>query len=280
MKPSDTTKARDRKRKHLAQEGVSYLPIDTEGTINGYKEPLRPVPDGFGYLGALVYDKTEEFTQCHTCGYFYKHLGKHIRQSHAMSSDEYKEEYGLMKGTSLFATNTRTRYVQAFACKSSAEKKKVIQRLTEAARNRFEETGNMAGLVDRTTGKRLEWYNRRGNCPDQIVDKILMLSKKLDRTPGTKDFDKEYGRGYTKAAMFHFGSWKEAVLAAGLTPLPRHGLPWYTEQFLTESLQNFRRMYGRDPFYSDTRTNLLPNSHAYIRVFGSWSKAKEIALNN
>jgi hypothetical protein len=261
-----------------SKKGVVWLPPETEAVLHEYKEPLRPVEGGFGYLGTLSYDKDLEWTQCHICGFFYKHLGKHIRALHDLTSDEYKEKFGIEKSTSLFATNTRSRYVAAFAAKSSLERLEIIERLQRSAKERYASTGNMAGSVDRSRPRRLEWYNKRGNCPDQIIDKILRLKERLQRTPTSQEFTNEYGRGFTKAAAHHFGTWTEAVKTAGLNPVGRHGRAWYTEEACLEMLRNFKRMHGREPFSSDLRTNQLCSAWVFIRIFGSWAKAKEQAF--
>lgn len=266
-KPCDTEYQKNK------SSDLSSLPPTTEAIINGYKEPLRSNEGGFGYLGTIAYDKTEQYTQCHTCGYFYKHLGKHIRQSHDMSSDEYKETYQLEKQTSLFATNTRTKYIQKWIDLSDEERQEVVQRLKKARKNRLPEGSGR-------THHRLEYYNKRGSCPDQIIDKILKLYDETKQVPTLKQFEKRWGgRHYGKSAQLHFGTWQEAVKQAGLTPQKRCGKTWYTDEQLLESLVAFRNTNGREPYYSEARTGiLLAGGTTYRDRFGSWSRAKMLAF--
>lgn len=266
----------DSEYQHNKSGIVASLPVDTPSMMKDYKEPLREVPNGFGYMGTISYDKSQTYTQCHSCGVFYRFLGKHVTAAHSLTSDEYKEKYGIDKKSSLLATNTRSNAVEHWASLSDAERTKRLERLREMAK-----LGNRAkqGLPRQT---RLEWHNKRGSCPDQIVDKILALHKKLGKTPTQKDFEKAHNRGLVKTATVHFGGWNEAVKQAGLVPNTRHrGTAWYTEEQLLESLRDFKKIYGREPYSGEARTGILvASSSAYRRAFGTWLKAKQAAFNN
>ena len=55
------------------------------GTIN-------PIPD----KGRITYDINGRVV-CHICGRAYTRLGSHVKESHNMTIEEYKEEFGLCK---------------------------------------------------------------------------------------------------------------------------------------------------------------------------------------
>lgn len=55
------------------------------GTINHLPE-----------YGRIEYDNTGKVI-CHICGRAYTRLGSHVRESHGMTIEEYKEEFGLCK---------------------------------------------------------------------------------------------------------------------------------------------------------------------------------------
>ena len=55
------------------------------GTIN-------PIPD----KGRIEYDVNGRVV-CHICGRAYTRLGSHVKESHSMTIEEYKEEFGLCK---------------------------------------------------------------------------------------------------------------------------------------------------------------------------------------
>jgi predicted transcriptional regulator len=51
--------------------------------------------------GRLVADVDGARVQCHLCGRFYAKLGYHVSQRHGMDPDEYREQFGLNRGTPL-----------------------------------------------------------------------------------------------------------------------------------------------------------------------------------
>lgn len=250
-----------------SKEGKVFLPPETEAIINGYKEPLQPVQDGFGYYGTIAYDKTENYTQCHMCGYFYKYLNKHIN-SHGITSSEYKIAFGLAKCTSLFATNARTEVIATlWESKTEEEKAAQIARLDSARSNGHHQGG---------TKRSLEKHNKNGTCPDQLIDKLLRLSDKLGYTPSSSEFQKEYSYAVYKTARSTFGTYTEFVFVAGLAPVVNKTNGWsYTQEQTETILLDFKKRFGREPYYSDIRLHKLPNAAVYKRFWGSWSNAKK-----
>lgn len=57
--------------------------------------------------GTIAYD-SRGYVICHICGKSYKRLGSHIKESHNMSIDKYKELYGLCAN----ARTTEAQYSQ------------------------------------------------------------------------------------------------------------------------------------------------------------------------
>jgi hypothetical protein len=51
--------------------------------------------------GRLIADVDGARVQCHLCGRFYPKLGMHVRKGHGMDPDEYREQFGLNRGTAL-----------------------------------------------------------------------------------------------------------------------------------------------------------------------------------
>lgn len=62
---------------------------------NWLKAKLDPVIGGFGYYGILMCDSLDGKVQCHICGYWFDHLGAHVRVHDRMSADDYREEFEL-----------------------------------------------------------------------------------------------------------------------------------------------------------------------------------------
>ena len=90
-------------------------------------------------MGVLNTD-SEGYQQCHICHMFYGFLGSHIR-GHGTTSEEYKEEFGLSRQTSLMSRDRR-------------------ERQSEVARD----NQNKGFFPDGTFGKRLlEQYRKKGS---------------------------------------------------------------------------------------------------------------------
>ena len=64
-----------------------YRYFHNGGTINQLPE-----------RGRIAYDVNGRIV-CHICGRAYTRLGSHIKESHGMTIEEYKEEFGLCKRT-------------------------------------------------------------------------------------------------------------------------------------------------------------------------------------
>lgn len=54
-----------------------------------------------GELGVLAVSPDGEHVQCHICGRWYQALGKHVSMSHGITPDEYRQMFGLNRGTGL-----------------------------------------------------------------------------------------------------------------------------------------------------------------------------------
>jgi hypothetical protein len=69
---------------------------------------VPPAPDGatlppFGRLGALDLQPAGSGVQCHVCGRHFANLAQHARLAHRLWADDYRERFGLNRGTALVA---------------------------------------------------------------------------------------------------------------------------------------------------------------------------------
>ena len=253
--------------KRLRQKSGDWLPSTTQSVMRNYKEPLREVTQGYGYYGTIAYDESQQYTQCHLCGNFYKTLGVHIRKEHDKSPQQYKDELGLPRTLSLLAPKSGNKNYEQWQNMSDDERKKSIERMKAARDNRT--------MPNNWRKKSLYQKNVEGRCPDQILDKILTLSEKLGKTPTRRDFQKEYGTGMANAVYLEFGTWNEAVKNLNLSPNPKSPQRVYDRETLLMRLFDFRERNGREPMSSDCDRGMLPDRHIYAKYFGSFSKAKE-----
>lgn len=241
---------------------ADYLPPTTQPFLAGYKEPLKKVEDGFGYYGTLAFDmETQQYTQCHYCGNFYRRLGRHVVHAHGISARQYKEELGLAVGMSLVAPNSKTDRHYIWESYSADERQKIMDNLKK-------------GQGHATKGQRLSLYHRnlKGRCPDQLLDKIRLLMEKQHSVPTRREFALEYGEGDLHAIYIVHGKWSTALKRVMNSP------EMHTEESLSELLRDFRVRFGREPLSTDALDGLLPSNEVFRSVFGSFTKAKEVAL--
>jgi hypothetical protein len=243
------------------------LPKNTESVLIGYKEPLTKVEDGFGFYGTIAYDKSEKYTQCHECGFFFENLGMHINKKHSKTANQYRVEYGLPTTLSLRAPKTKSYQWETWQSLDIEQRKKKLEQLSEAR------TRPMPSKISK---KSLYAKNLEGRCPEQLLDKIVTLKHKLGHTPSSTEFVKEYGSGFLGSIRLTFGTWNEAVTLLGMSPRKAGGEREYDKENLLDMLRNFYIDKGREPMSSDN-AGLLPSRQTYSRHFGSWTNAKQEA---
>lgn len=232
-----------------------------------YKEPLKEVPKtkGFGYYGVIALTEDRNMMQCHICGNTYKSVSLHIR-GHTISTQEYKEEFQLAASTSLIGEGTREKYQQMAFKRMSGEMPAHIKKRNEAIKN--------GEIIQPPAFKRLslESRNKRGICPDQVLQKIKDLEAKLGHCPTVEEFKKEYKSRFLTPINFHFGGYNKACRAARL--VPRQDVIQYTDQTLLDKLKDFYKRFKRMPMTSDFDRGLLPSTRTYKNHFKTLNWAR------
>lgn len=194
------------------RQGIMLLP-ETQSFLHGYKDPLTKVVDGYGFIGTLAYNEEKTHVQCHKCGFFFKSLGHHLTKAHAMTTKEYKLRYSLMMSSSLaspaFSDTQRALAAEKFAPVAYDEKRREKQRAVLAKYQGHQ--------VSRK--RSLEYLNKLGRCPEQLLHKIQLLAEELGYTPTRREFIGKYGdNGDLNMIYITFGRWSEACQTAGLVP--------------------------------------------------------------
>lgn len=247
--------------------------INSNLTFQHYKEPLKAVPKGkgFGYYGAILMTKDEGNIQCHICGETFDLLASHLRQIHSTTTKKYRERFELSQRTSLVSEATRkiisSRLIERW--KNPEYRKKML-------------SYQKHGWHGKNGGKeRLEAKNKKGTCPDQILDKIKKLSIEYGYTPSGREMKQQHPRWLYLACRV-FGSWGKAVEKAGLTPKERNtnkGRPAhrYSDYDLLEFLRIFYQENDKLPTIGDAGRGLIPSELIYGKRFGGFPKAREMA---
>ena len=252
---------------------AGIIPRKRDIIFLNYKEPLKETRHG--YLGAISGTRDGALIQCHICGKFYQSLSFHIFHAHSIRAKEYKIKFQLSNKTPIVSENMRKvlkerlrKYV------SSLTKEQLKKRIEQITKNRH-----------RTGGRknRLEHANKRGNCPDQLLDKILEVKESLGHTPTITEFMRETGgQKYTWKIQSVFGTWRKALKKLNLKPTknPGKGHRQYTDEELLDYLENYWRMNGIPPTSSDSRMGYIPSMRAYRNHFGSLQQARELIKVN
>jgi hypothetical protein len=262
---------------------------DSYLSLANYKEPLKPVDGGFGFYGTLLHTVDGKKVQCHIDGELVENLGSYVFKKYGMKAQEYKDKFKLSVNTSLASEGYRK--------KMANHMRKRIEGMTDAERREWREKQKANLLKGHGKTKRtrprlsLELRNKQGICPDQLLEKIRECANDLGYTPTSHKFAVwNESHRYVGTIDYVFGSWDKAVKKAGLAPVTylnifkkispftgrsnRHG---YSREELIEYLQIYYQEHGELPTSSACQRGLIPSYSAYIRVFGSFPKAREAA---
>lgn len=263
--------------------------MENEALILGpYKEPLKAVEEGFGYEGALTFNTLGQ-VQCHVCGELFDDLASHIRNAHKISAKEYRTKYSLAVSTKLVSEkyreekkNNHLRYLQTLSPEQRKEHRRkamaAIARCNEVRREKIKSGEYKPG------NDSLEQKNKRGICPDQLLDIVKRSQEHFGYTPSVREFEGLYGYRYHEPIRRTFGSFSNAVRKAGLQERPKKGhapkgIPRirHTDDELLDYLQVFYQEHGMIPTAGDCNRGLLPSYASYTGHFGSFPNARKLA---
>lgn len=249
-------------------------------TFKNYKEPLLQIPkkEGFGFYGTLLITTDNQYVQCHICGELFQELSAHVLHGHKINVKEYREKFKLAYKTPLISESLRMKrkMLSLEYFKSLTEEERV--EMKEKARIGFLEWKKGEPLRNQPL-QTLETKNKRGTCPDQLLDKIKKVKEKLGKVPTLAEFVVECGSQRYKHLIFKvFGSWNNALkmLKYELNPRPVDvkRVHAYTREQLIEYMQLFTRENNKIPSFTDFKAHLLPDYAVYKRVFGNMENAR------
>lgn len=164
-------------------------------TTGKYIPPFEKVKDGFGFMGVIVEDYKTQKIQCHICGEWLEMFNSHLAQTHKMTSNEYRDKFGLLRSTAL--RSKRLRLIQSKNM-IKLQKEHPEKFNNKYSNNGFSKNNSFAGNRKKKL-KPLETKNKYGVCDLQIVDRIIKLQQELGKTPTLIDLKEKYGGGF----IFH-----------------------------------------------------------------------------
>lgn len=130
----------------------------------------------------------------------------------------------------------------------------------------------------------LETKNKRGTCPDQLLEKIRECARNIKRIPSKNNFIDYCGtQKFLHIIYATFGSWlkgREMALKNYKNKLPsiKGGRrKTYSKEELIEYLQIFYQENNKIPTETDCGRGLIPNSNTYRYHFGGLPQARKEA---
>lgn len=171
------------------------------------KSPFMPAADGgHGFQGVLLQDENREYIQCHSCGqWMQKITNKHLEKCSGISTDQYKEKYGLNMDEGLVSDETSLRLTKA--CLKNKISKRAFKKNAGKASRRG------------STKKSMEFFNRHGTCPLQLKTRLYEFIRCNHELPSQGN----RGRSIYKALYRRYGSFSHALTAHGLPFMKRQG---------------------------------------------------------
>lgn len=165
--------------------------------VSKWVPPFAPIKKGFGFVGVLAEDMGTGKLQCHVCGKWFEQLPTHYSKKHGMNGEQYRARFGLLNGTALKSKRMRLRQSEVMTGLRRTNKNclgKFVKNNTESA--------NRKGKP-----KAKESQNKYGVCDLQIMTKIIVLGRKLGKTPTLVDIKNEYGGALISIMHERYGSY-------------------------------------------------------------------------
>ena len=231
------------------------------------QEPFMEVPRGHGYQGVIMYDDVEEKVQCHICGKYFEHLGRHVASTHKTTSEDYKIEYGLSLGTALCG-----RRYSEFRSRIGRKAFKDGRFKPRAFRH-----GMRRRIARRKPNTSIQVKNRMGLCDMQIMARYDVVKRIVGRIPMDGDFKKHDIKLWQTVKARHgtLNTFRKHIGEKTLTMQQATKLYSKSKLELIAALRAYAHKYGKRPpaRYFDQPGHDGPGRTTFYKYFGSWDNA-------
>ena len=246
---------------------------------SNYKEPLKKLgkSEGFGFYGVLTSSENGEFVQCHVCGKWLRTLANSHLKKHELTQSEYKKEFKLASSTKLVSRKYSAALARRFN-ETARKNPRFLKNLKKTTKENIRKL--IQSNKDRKGSKQsLETKNKRGTCRMQLIEKIKEVAEHYDtKTPKRKMFYDYYKSKYINAVYSEFGSWTDAVKAAGMTVSnPSHEPKWSKEKII-ESFKKYYKTYKKTVEHHELKKYPeLPSNNSVVKYIGGLNQARWLA---
>lgn len=129
--------------------------------------------------------------------------------------------------------------------------------------------------------KAISWSElKRRYTDEQMIGALQVVAMRLGRAPTLKEWTQQKLQPHQQAIVARFGTWNEAMRAAGLEPRPTgvntaHGTVWVNSELVRLGAALIRRL-GREPSSYEWSRRLYQPAYSTIkRRFGTWTSFLE-----
>lgn len=110
---------------------------------------------------------------------------------------------------------------------------------------------------------------------DELISQLKNFRKRTGRIPACTDCGKKNKMACSAAFYRVFGSWHNALKAAGMSSREKGGK--YTRAAAIKALKKFYKTHGITPVSNSTYSGEIPSASTCFRIFGSWNKTLKAA---
>ena len=234
------------------------------------QEPFMEYQNGYGFQGVLMHDDTEDKVQCHICGKWFGHLGKHVRQ-HDISPDEYRMQVGLSLRTGLCS--------KRISIIRSRVGKKIYPFIASklirgSKKNRTRRNIKRLQINRQKPSSSMQFKNSRGLCDLQIRARYQVVKVIVNHEPTAGDLKTHDSKLYGVICQrYGINPWRKML---GAKQLNRNEYRMVPDIDLIGSLRKKAYQLRRPPRPTDF-IGLKPNITTFYRRFGSWCNALRCA---
>lgn len=223
------------------------------------------VKRGFGYQGVMMHDENEDKLQCHICGKWFKHIGRHSVMTHKMSAAEYKDEFGFTGRTALCAKSVSAKNREV-GLKNYSRFNVLRNKWTKSHRPKKPRKGHFAYSS-------MQVRNRLGLCDLQVRSRYDIVKAIVNHDPSIDEMVKYDAKlyGYIRR---HYGTLNKYKTTIGTKTTESIPIP-VTE--CIAALRKLAKIKKRLPYTTDFIKGVSPHFTTILKHFGSWSNALRTA---
>lgn len=235
-------------------------------SLNPAAKPYIPVKEGFGYMGVILWNSMSDQVQCHICGWWFGHLGKHLVSMHKINSRKYKTKFGLQQSCGL-QSKERKKNLIAFGYKAQRFTSKDSLKRIEHARS-FLKPKHYKHFRSNAA-----FQNKYRLSEDHLHERYKEVMKIVRREPSIAECEM-HDSALVPLIKRRWKTMNEFRLRYGYAVNP---YTTWTRGQIVNVLRQFAKDNGFLPRGKHFKPPVRPSDVTIRTRFGSWKKALEAA---